>query len=147
MLFQAPDPRREREKERLKQRREAEERQRRAAASASAHAKAASRRGGSAADSPLLALPEFILEFILFMLGAVAAAQLTCEHSAFLGIFGRLFRGFRNLEALEDSLSADAATVSQHLAGLQLSCMLTWQSRAASACGRRRPSLAPSPTG
>jgi hypothetical protein len=44
-------------------------------------------------------------------------------------------------------LSADAATVSQHLAGLQLSCMLTWQSRAASACGRRRPSLAPSPTG
>lgn len=119
MLFQAPDPRRERKKERLKQRREAEELRRRAAVSASAHAKAAT-RSGAATGSPLLELPEFILAAIVLALGPVAAARLACENSALLGAFGRLFRGFRNLEALEESLSADAAAVSQHLAGLQL---------------------------
>jgi hypothetical protein len=119
-----------REYERLRPQREAAEKlekrmqkRRRTAALASAHAKARTRGGADLpAASPLVELPEFILDAVVRTLDTdcpKAAARLACEHSVFLGAFSRHFRVFRSLDALQKSLAADLAAAQPQPAVLQ----------------------------
>ena len=81
------------------------------AALAAAHAKAAGARDAqTTADSPLLALPDGILDVIVRTLddeSPVPAAWLACVHSAFLGAFCRLFHCVQDLKDLQDALNDD----------------------------------------
>jgi hypothetical protein len=91
--------------------REISERRRRRDALRAAHAKARAVHDSTAA-SPLLALPDTVLDGILSALDSespVAAARLACVHSAFLAAYTRLFRWFPDLDALRASLAAEAA--------------------------------------
>ena len=115
--------------ERLRPQREAAEKlekrkqqRRRAAALAAAHAKARTRGEDAAVASPLVELPEFILDAIVRALDPVcpkAAARLACEHSVFLGAFSRHCRVFRSLDALQKSLATDVAAAPPQPAVLQ----------------------------
>ena len=87
------------------------ERRRRAAARRSAHAKAqrkAQQVSVSSRASPLLALPDCILDAVVGALDAVAAARLACEHSVFLGAYTRLFRVLADPDELRVFLAAQA---------------------------------------
>ena len=85
-----------------------EEKARRRAALAAAHAKART-RGVAHTASPLLALPDGLLDAVVLALGREdlkEGGRLACVHSALLGAYGRVFRVYGDFGQLYTALDA-----------------------------------------